>query len=201
MRSVSDSVNTQAYGRLASVARKDAKGRVDWIVAGALQLGKGGVESVRVEPIAKALGVTKGSFYWHFDKRRTWIDAIMAAWEERSTLAVIRHVDEAALDARERLLVLWSLNDDPEDVRFELGVRDFATRDPDAATIVERVDSERLKYLRRNFRALGLSPSDAEARCLLYYSLLIGDYFIAPSHGRFSRSKVLERGIDFLLKV
>lgn len=183
------------------MARKDAKGRADWLVAGARQLAKGGVESVRVEPIAKALGVTKGSFYWHFDKRRAWIDAILVAWEERSTLAVIRHVDETALDARERLLVLWSLNDDPEDVRFELGVRDFATRDEDAATIVERVDTQRLKYLRRNFRALGLSAADAEARCLLYYSLLIGDYFIAPSHGRFSRENVLKRSIDFLLTV
>lgn len=201
MRPMRVVVNTLAYGKLAAVARKDAKGRADWLIAGARQLAKGGVESVRVEPIAKALGVTKGSFYWHFDKRRGWIDAILLAWEERSTLAVIRHVDEAALDARERLLVLWSLNDDPEDVRFELGVRDFATRDEDAATIVERVDTQRLKYLRRNFRALGLSPSDAEARCLLYYSLLIGDYFIAASHGRFSRENVLKRSIDFLLVV
>lgn len=183
------------------MAKKDPKDRADWILAGAQQLGKGGSESVRVEPMAKKLGVTKGSFYWHFENRRSWLVAIMSTWEEQSTLAVIRHVDDKATDARERLLVLWSLNDDPEDVRMELGIRDFATRDPEAATIVERVDTQRLKYLRKNFRALGLSPADAEARCLLYYSLLIGDYFIAPSHGRFSRPKVLERGIDFLLEV
>ena len=168
------------------MARKDAK------------VGKTG--SLR-EPIAKKLGVTKGSFYWHFDKRRAWLDAIIDTWEQRSTLAVIRHVDEAAQDARRRLLVLWSLNDDPEDVQIELGIRDFAARDADAAAVVERVDTERLKYLRRNFRALGLSSADAEARSLLFYSLLIGDYFIAPSHGRFSRAKVLQRGIDFLLEV
>ena len=183
------------------MARKDVKDRADWIIAGARQLGKGGVESVRVEPIAKALGVTKGSFYWHFDKRRAWINAIIVAWEERSTLAVIRHVDEAAQDARERLVVLWSLNDDPEDVRIELGIRDYATRDAAVAAVVERVDDARLRYLRRNFRALGLSPADAEARGLLFYSLLIGDYFIAPRHGRFSRANVLQRGIDFLLEV
>lgn len=183
------------------VARKDPKGKDDWLLAGARQLRKGGVDSVRVEPIAKELGVTKGSFYWHFEKRRAWIDAIIAMWEERSTWAVIRHVDEKALDARERLLVLWSLNDDPEEVRFELGIRDFAIRDAHVSEVVERVDTERLRYLRRNFRSLGLGAADAEARSLLYYSLLIGDYFIAQSHGRFSRGRVVQRSIDFLLEV
>ncbi|MEM9068661.1 MAG: TetR/AcrR family transcriptional regulator [Myxococcota bacterium] len=176
-----------------------AIGPEEWIAAGARMLGDGGWEKVKVEPLARMLGVTKGSFYWHFGSRRELLGAIVEAWEEESTLAVARYVDRNASNAEERLRLLWSLRDDGH-LETELAIRDLATRDDEVLVVVERVDTARLGYLRRNFRDLGLSAAETEVRSMLFYSLLIGDHFVADAHGRYARKTVLDGAIDFLLR-
>ena len=59
-----------------------------WIEAALEALADGGVEAVRVEPLAKALDVTKGSFYWHFADRRALIDAMLTSWSDGRIAAI-----------------------------------------------------------------------------------------------------------------
>lgn len=66
-------------------ASSSSLGREAWIAAGLAALSSGGVEAVRVEVLARALHVTKGSFYWHFADRRELLDAIVAHWETTTT--------------------------------------------------------------------------------------------------------------------
>ncbi len=174
--------------------------REDWIRAAASALGSGGWSKVRVEPLAKALGVTKGSFYWHFKDRDALLRAVIDAWEERDTLAIIDQVDDAASAPDDRLRALFrtSVAGDPS---VELAIRDLATRHPETRASVARVDDRRMAYLRANFRALGGSNQDAEARSMLFYSLLIGDSFIVAKHGRFARRTILNRAVELLLDV
>src|SRR5690349_4100538 len=63
-------------------------GRDDWLRAGRLALQRGGPDAVRVEPLANALGVTKGSFYWHFSDRRALLEALLDEWEQEHELAI-----------------------------------------------------------------------------------------------------------------
>src|SRR5690348_17007444 len=96
-------VSSEPMPRPARTKPKDQKDKVirldaeAWIAAAFDALADGGVDAVRVEPLAKALAITKGSFYWHFADRRALIDAMLAAWAE-GRIAAIR---EQAVDRGE----------------------------------------------------------------------------------------------------
>src|ERR1043165_7845340 len=74
-----------------SQARQQKPARLDadaWVAAAFDALAQGGVDAVRVEPLAKALGITKGSFYWHFTDRRALLDAMLGSWAEGRIAAI-----------------------------------------------------------------------------------------------------------------
>jgi AcrR family transcriptional regulator len=148
-----------------------------WIEAALDALADGGVEAVRVEPLAKALNVTKGSFYWHFADRRALIDAMLAAWSE-GRIAAIRQQSggDGAPDARLRHLAeLYTRHGNVRGLAIELSIRALARSDERAANAVRAVDAERLKQVGQLFGALGWTPSDAQARAVLFYSYLFGE--------------------------
>ena len=176
---------------MAKKEKKEPLGKDDWVVAGSRALAHGGLAAVRVEALARKLGVTKGSFYWHFANRGALVDAILESWEQRQTLSVIDAVERKGGDARARLENLSRLAALDADNAVEMALRDEALRDPAIATFVKRVDNHRVGYLRDLFTELGYGPLAAEARSLLCYSLLVGDYFIAADHGSMDRKDVL----------
>ncbi len=179
---------------------KPRKNRADWINAALGALAEGGVECVRVEPIAERLGVTKGSFYWHFSRREDLLEAMLDAWERAGTDAIIEEVDARGGSAEDRLRRLWRRTSGEDGLEVEMAVRDLARRDPAVHARVRRVDDRRVAYLRGRFLELGLDPALAEARSLLVYSLLLGNHFIEASHGRLSRGRVIERALAEILR-
>jgi AcrR family transcriptional regulator len=157
------------------LAMADRLGRTDWVLEGLRVLAESGVEAVRVEPLAKRLGVTKGSFYWHFGDRAALLAAVLADWEQRATLAIIAEVEASGGDAGERLLALLRLGL-ATDGRLDRRVRAWATNDAAAATVLRRVDSRRIGYLRGLFAELGFTKPQAKARALLAYSAVVGRF-------------------------
>lgn len=174
------------------------KSREAWIEAAVEVLGQRGVEAVRVEPLARRLGVTKGSFYWHFADRAELLEAILQTWSARGTDAFIERVEAEGGDPRARLRRLWALTS-KDALAPELAIRDWARHDPEVAARVDDVDTRRLTYLRELLRALPLPRAEAEARGLLLYSLLVGHALIRGSHGRLSRKRVLDEALRVLL--
>src|SRR3954453_2205160 len=73
--------------------KRESLGPADWAQAALDALAQGGLAAVAVEPLAKALGTTKGSFYWHFADRNGLIAAALARWEQRDTELVIAAVE------------------------------------------------------------------------------------------------------------
>jgi AcrR family transcriptional regulator len=168
--------------------------RGSWIEAGLKALGDGGPEAVRIEPLAKSLGVTKGSFYWHFEDRQALLEELLDAWERTVIDDVVERVDREGGDAKGRLRELFSLA--ASGVRgglmgTELAIRDWARHDDGVATRLRRVDNRRMDYMRSLFGELCDDEDDVEARCLLSFSLFIGSGFIAADHGGRSRAEVL----------
>ena len=168
--------------------------RGTWIEAGLRALAAGGPDAVRIEPLAKALGVTRGGFYWHFADRDALLAEMLDTWERATTDEVIGRVEREGGDPAARLLRLSRLTS-PGVVAVDLAVRDWARREQAVAGRLRRIDNRRMAYLRSLFALLGLGAGEVETRCLLYYSLLIGNHFIAGEHGTLSRLDVVELAI------
>jgi AcrR family transcriptional regulator len=167
--------------------------RSSWIEEGLRALAAGGPDAVRIELLAQALGVTRGGFYWHFDDRRALLEEILDSWERTSVDEVIERVESEGGDTRaklRRLSALAASSDEP--LRIDLAIRDWARREQTVADRLRRVDNRRMDYVRSLFGAFCPDEDDVEARCMLAFSLWIGNHFIAADHGARRRADVLK---------
>jgi AcrR family transcriptional regulator len=173
--------------------------RIRWIEEGLRALAAGGPDAVRIDVLARALGVTRGGFYWHFDDRRALLDEILDTWERASVDQVIERVESEGGDARaklRRLSALAASSDEP--LRIDLAVRDWARREQTVAERLRRVDNRRMDYVRSLFATFCPDKDEVEARCMVFYSLWIGNHFIAADHGTHSRADVLKLALTRL---
>jgi AcrR family transcriptional regulator len=179
--------------------------RSSWIDEGLRALAAGGPGAVRIETLARALGVTKGGFYWHFDDRRALLEEMLDAWERLGVDEVIEGVEGGGGDARAKLrrLSAIALSSDQvlriDPLRIDLAIRDWARRDKAVARRLRRVDNRRMDYMRSLFGAFCLDKDDVEARCMLAFSLWIGSHFIAADHGARSHADAQELAFSRLL--
>lgn len=190
-------VNTVAYG--LPMATRPQTPRAAWVQAALEALAAGGPGAVRVEVLARTLGVTKGGFYWHFADRQALLDEMLDAWEKAGTDDIITRVEDEPTDARAKLQRLFDLTGSTAGLAVELAIREWSRQDVDVAARLRRVDDRRMEYLRSQFGAFCVDETDVEGRSMLAYSLLIGNYFIAAQHGDWARSEVLQFAIDRLL--
>ncbi len=185
--------------------------RSAWIEAGLQALASGGPDAVRIEALARTLGVTKGGFYWHFDNRRALLDDILDAWERVSVDEVIERLEgkhgEETYDAKSKLERLGATAVSGGTglgiglVEADLAIRDWARRDEKVARRLRRVDNRRMDYMRSLFSAFCVDEAEIEDRCLLSASLWIGSHFIAAEHRGRSRAAVVEGAFQRLLNI
>lgn len=146
--------------------------RARWIDAALEAIETSGPGGVAVVPLALALGVTKGSFYWHFADRRELLRAVLDAWLQRYTTETEERFDAIA-DPRERLHALFSFA--MLDLRPTVIVQLLAhLDDPDVAAAVSQATDRRIKLLAGAYREIGLSPARARDQALLAYSAFLG---------------------------
>jgi AcrR family transcriptional regulator len=174
--------------------------RSSWIDEGLRALAAGGPDAVRIEPLAQALGVTKGGFYWHFADRRALLEEMLDTWERVSIDEVIERVEGQDGDARARLRRLFALASSSDELlRVDLAVRDWSRREQTVADRLRRIDNRRMEYLRSLFGAFCPDEDGVEVRCMLAFSLWIGNHFIAADHGARSRADVVALALRQLL--
>jgi AcrR family transcriptional regulator len=125
-------------------------GRDDWLKAARLALLRGGVEAVRVEKLARALRVTKGSFYWHFKDREELLDLLLREWEgEAAEIAL--HLGKCS--SREKTMKLLQLLaerarlSEQGDVPSDAAIFAWASTSPEVARRVNRCELERIRLL------------------------------------------------------
>ena len=175
--------------------------RSKWIDEGMRALAAGGPDAVRIEPLAQALGVSKGGFYWHFDDRRKLLAEILDTWERTMIDEVIERVEGGGGDARaklRRLFALASSRDVRELLRADLAIRDWSRRDIAVAQRLRRVDNRRMDYMRSLLSDLCSDADEVEVRCMLAFSLFVGSPFVAADHGGRSRKDVLKLALRWL---
>jgi AcrR family transcriptional regulator len=173
--------------------------RSSWIDQGLQARADGGPGAVRIEPLAKSLGVTRGGFYWHFADRDALLTEMLDTWERAATDEVIDRVERQGGDARTRLRRAGALTFSDDLPPIELAIRAWSRHDPAVAERLRRVDNRRMDYLRTLFGTFCPDPDEVEARSVLAFSLLIGNHFMAADHGGRSRAEVLELAARWLL--
>ncbi|NYZ62495.1 TetR/AcrR family transcriptional regulator [Luteimonas deserti] len=145
----------------------------DWAQAALDLIAETGVQAVAVEPLARRLGVTKGSFYWHFPSRDALLQAALERWENVEQEALFGAL-ETMPDPRERLRALFHMvaREYKSHVIYSalLKAQDHATVNP----VIERVSKRRLDYLTASFRQAGLGREDAQHRARLTYAAYVG---------------------------
>jgi AcrR family transcriptional regulator len=153
-----------------------------WIDAALDVLAEGGIDAVRVDPLAKRLGVTRGSFYWHFKDRAALHQAMLKEWRKSATYQVGDRLERAAPDAGERLRKTLTLpGSGPRAMRaaaIEMAIRQWARRDEEAAAAVQRIDHQRLRYYAKLFLELGHAEKEARKRAYLFYATLMSQALI-----------------------
>lgn len=174
--------------------------RERWIEEGLAALAAGGPDAVRIEVLARQLGVTKGGFYGHFADRNALLDAMLDAWEVEAVDEVITAVGNEGEDMVTRARRAGELTfSDERLLPLDLAIRDWARRDQRAAERLRRVDNQRMELLRATMRTFCDDPDEVEARSLLAFSVAIGSRLLTAGHGERTRLQVLNRAADLLL--
>lgn len=164
---------------MTDLDKKPRLGRTDWVLAGLRALVKGGIVAVKVEPLAREIGATKGSFYWHFTDLPDLHRAMLDLWEDQATKAITAEVKGAPLDGRGQLFLLVdTVSVRPGEavggVEIEPALRDWGRTDPAARAVLERVDRQRLADVEGFLRAAGVAQNNLAPRALLIYAAVIG---------------------------
>ncbi len=147
--------------------------RADWVAAGLSALLANGPEAVAIEPVAAALGATKGSGYWHFANRQALLEAVLEQWHSTTTVDLIAHVEWEGGSPRDRLrhllaIVTTAAQSSPGE---QLVV---ASQDHTVRGAVERSVAARMGYLRQLSRESGSSTAQARTRATVAYSTYLG---------------------------
>jgi AcrR family transcriptional regulator len=173
---------------------KQAVDRQAWISAALKVLARQGVAQVRVEPLAKVLGVTKGSFYWHFTDRAGLLEAMLEAWQQRATADIIAIADAAGPGPEARLARLWEVATASRAApHLESAFRAWGASDARVGRRLAAVDGRREGYLRSLLERAGLPPAVARRRAHLLYLTLIGEYaWVAHGGAPSGRAERLE---------
>lgn len=171
-----------------------------WVEEGLRALAEGGVDAVRVEALAKALGVTKGGFYGYFADRGALLTEMLDAWERESVDDVLDRVERAGGDVLDKVRLAGQLTFSGDRLLpIDLAIRDWARRDPAVAERLRRVDNRRMQLLRDAISTFCPDPDEVEARSLLAFCAAIGTHLLAADHPGRTRVQVIARAGDLIL--
>jgi AcrR family transcriptional regulator len=145
----------------------------DWAEAALHLIAEKGLGALTVGALAERLGVTKGSFYWHFSGRAALLAATLDRWEQRTTTEAIRALD-AVTDHRRRLELILDAAFQPPRARSLYAALAEAAGDPIVGAVLNRVAAARIAYLERCYRNLGLSTALAKSQAVFAYAAYRG---------------------------
>lgn len=164
---------TAASGSKPAPARVGRLSAAGWAEAALDLIAEQGVSAVAVEPLARRLGVTKGSFYWHFPSRDALLVAALELWERMEEETVFGQL-AAVADPRARLRALFSMVAREYKTHIIYSELLKALDHPAVQPVIGRVSERRLDYLTASFRQAGLGRDDARNRGRLVYSAYVG---------------------------
>jgi AcrR family transcriptional regulator len=163
---------------LASALSKDGPRlrREDWLQAAFNAIVEGGVDNLKILLLAESLGVTRGSFYWHFADHAELLKATLASWKDQEIQRLLRIENQQTLDPL-------------ADMRFELAVRGLGRRYAPVAALLVELDQARTQLFVKHFSRLFQDPQKATDLAALFYLTIVGCFQALSRPGNPARSK------------
>ncbi len=184
-------------------AGKAQLSRDNWLDAAAGEVAAGGFGQLRVLTLAKKLGVTRGSFYWHFRDHEDLVVSFLDRWRDRR-LHELQYWKPKGGDVETELreileLLLTDASRNIRRLQVELAVRDFARRDDYAAGLVAEVDAARIAQNCSLFERLSSDPERIRDLSLLLYVATIGSQVVLT--GKPGVAESIRRIVDLMARV
>lgn len=147
-----------------------------WLDAAYGLLVEGGVEAVKVMPLADRLGLSRTSFYWHFPDREALLAGLVARWQAKNTGTLVARCEAPAATIAEAMLNLVDCWIDPDlfDSRLEFAMRTWALTDPAVEKAMAEADATRMAAITALFRRFGYSETEADTRARTLYLTQVG---------------------------
>ncbi len=148
--------------------------REDWLENALTVLSKEGRAGLKIQGLSADLGVSRGSFYWHFEHRRDSIRALLEYWYEEYTAGAIAATKREGGSAEEKLAKVMRMVHDQNLTRHEFTIRSLASLDPQFSRMVRKTDRFRLDLLESLFIGMGFTDNELKIRaraCLAYMTV------------------------------
>jgi len=154
---------------MSAISQVGYLSREEWLERALEAVSREGGAKLRIAALVEAVGVTKGSFYWHFKNRDDFVRGLIEYWHQRYTLRVSSHLDAVQGSAEVKLRELMKMVFVEQLARHDLAIRSWAIAEPELRELVRRTDDHRLHYLRVLFAGVGFDEdaSDLRARVFL----------------------------------
>ena len=153
--------------------------REQWLSKALEVLSQEGNAKLRIDILSRSLGVSKGSFYWHFKDRADFVISLAEYWEAYSTEQVIELVNQNRSSASDHLLELMEFLAREDFAKYDVAMRSWAAQEPEVARIVKKVDQQRFNFVRSLFAKLGFKGHELDMRTrtfVVFHSLELGSY-------------------------
>jgi AcrR family transcriptional regulator len=172
----------------------------DWIEAGFELIAEDGLRAVKIDRLCERLGVTKGSFYWHFSDIRAYFSALVEAWSraQRDGRAALESV--RGLPPRERLLTMMRHLTSPRQWMLERAMREWARWDAEVAAEVRAADRWVFKEVRGAFLDAGFPVREATVRARAAFAAGVGFIHLADVAARAGDPREHERFLAIMLR-
>ena len=183
-------------------AKKPAKAlisREEWLEKALEVVSREGGAKLRINNLVKDVGVTKGSFYWHFKDRGDFVRKLIDFWHERYTLTVSDYLNEYEGTAEEKLRKLMQMVFVEQLTRHDLAIRSWAIAEPELQKLVKRTDDHRLNYLRMLFRGIGFEKDEADLRSRVFLGEASWEAALFEKMTKKQREKKAEAFFDLLV--
>ena len=167
----------------------------DWVEAALELLAEDGPSGVKIDRLCVRLGVTKGSFYWHFADLDAFLGAVAERWAQHRDARRATFAELEQLEPRERLRRMMDALADPGEWPLDRAVREWARSDPFVHDRVAASDRWIFQAIRKAFRELGFDATDADTRAKTLFYAGVGFVYAGPQGqrgGRRQRERILE---------
>ena len=173
--------------------------REDWLENALIVLSKNGQAGLRIQGLCEALGVSRGSFYWHFKDRNDFIQELVRYWYEEHTAAPTT-VERDGGSAEERLARLIRLVHDRNLTRHDLTIRSLATFDPQVARWVRKAVRFRLDFIQSLFVEMGFTENEVRIRARACLAYMTAEHRLFDELDRKHRSDLVDDLHAFLVR-